>query len=117
MSTGSSNNIQLLSPPHISLDDFAGRQRAEANEEDSPKSLLDISMLVSKEVGDRVRIYRKLAGLSQAELAKSANVTQVQVSRLEREPEKTRLAVFIRVSNALNKSLADLVEDIPVDLE
>jgi transcriptional regulator with XRE-family HTH domain len=61
-----------------------------------------------------VRVYRKLRKLSQEELGALANVTQVEISRLETTPAKTPLRVFSAVCAALGISVADLLEDAPI---
>lgn len=78
-----------------------------------------LSDLANPEVGDRLRAHRKLAGLSQDELAVMASdmivpariVTQSEISRLEISPGKCKLSLFVAVCKALSITLGDILEE------
>ena len=87
------------------------------DEEGRTTVFIDLLALGSPVVGARVRAYRKLAGLSQAELAAKAEIHPIEVSRLERRPDKAQLKTFVAVCRALERGLNDLLEDLPEPVE
>lgn len=62
-----------------------------------------------KRVGQRVRKLRTLAGLTQADLAESANLSPEFVSRVERGVKAPSLVILDRVARALGVTLAELL--------
>lgn len=57
---------------------------------------------VSKGLHERIKHYRKLAGINQFELAKKIGVTPAQVSRYERGLTEPRAPVLLKIANSLN---------------
>jgi transcriptional regulator with XRE-family HTH domain len=53
--------------------------------------------------------YRKMRGMTQAQLAELVGVEQPHISRIERGDEGPPLALFRRVAEALRVSLPDLL--------
>ena len=100
-------------------------QRSGGGEADSSveKGLVffTLSNLANSQVGARVRAFRKLAGMSQDDLANKASehllpenrLGQSDISRLETHPGKARLATFVAVCKALSLTLSDLLEESP----
>lgn len=58
-----------------------------------------------REIGDLVKQHRKVAGLSQAELAQVAGVGKTSVFDIEHGKQTIRLEVFLKVLAALNIEL------------
>lgn len=69
-------------------------------------SLQDIQGILSA----RIKVARKGLGLSQEGLADAADIDRTYVSQLERAMVNPSLAVLVRVANALNVTLCDLLE-------
>lgn len=66
----------------------------------------------SKNLGQRLRQFRKEAHLTQSELAKKVNITPTYLSIIERGVQLPRLETFIKLANVLCISANDLlVED------
>lgn len=88
----------------------------DANDEKHRKGqpvYVDLMALGEDIVGKRIAYYRKSLDLSQAEVARRAGISQMDVSRLESNPKNSRLRTFISVCEVLNKTLADILEDSP----
>lgn len=64
---------------------------------------------VERKLGRSVASYRKLAGLTQEQLAESVGVTSETISRLERGIAIPSLARIDDIARALGIELADLV--------
>lgn len=64
---------------------------------------------VERKLGRNVASYRKLAGLTQEQLAESVGVTSETISRLERGIAIPSLARIDDIARALGVELADLV--------
>lgn len=71
-------------------------------------------LLDAKALGDRVREVRQGAGLTQAQLAETAGITDETVSRLERGAYEPALSTMIAVAEALDVDPFDLVRGEPV---
>lgn len=69
-------------------------------------SLQNIQRILSA----RVKVTRKKMGLSQEALADAADIDRTYVSQLERALVNPSLAVLVRVANALDVSVCDLLE-------
>lgn len=76
-------------------------------------SFFNLSTFDNREVGDRIRAYRKLAGFSQADLAKQVGLTQPEISRLERQPSQVKIRTLDAVCRVLGITFGDLIEDTP----
>ncbi len=68
-----------------------------------------MSSEVEKKLGQNVASYRKLAGLTQEQLAERVGVTPETISRLERGVAIPSLARIDDVAQALGVDLGDLV--------
>lgn len=62
-------------------------------------------------IGRRIRAYRLERKLSQEMLSEKADVTPAHFSHIERGNTKPSLPTLIRIANALNVSLDDLLCD------
>jgi len=62
-------------------------------------------------VGQKVRAYRKQAGLSQEKLAEKANLSYKYLGEVERGQVNVSLDSLMRIAKALKVRLRDLVHD------
>lgn len=62
-------------------------------------------------IGQRIRQYRLARNLSQEVLSERADVTPAHFSHIERGNTKPSLPTLIRIANALNVSIDDLLCD------
>lgn len=69
----------------------------------------DAAMDVRRRVGLNVQRLRRLAGLSQEELAHRANVHQTYLSGVENGLRNPSIAVLDRIATALGADIEDLV--------
>lgn len=67
---------------------------------------------LAERFGENLKAYRKKSGLSQEELANSAEVHRTQVSQLERAKHLPRLDTFVKLVGALGLSPEDLLEGL-----
>ncbi len=58
--------------------------------------------------GDNLRMYRKLAGLSQEKLAEKADLHPVYISAVERGVKTISLDALHRIAKAVNVQVTDL---------
>jgi transcriptional regulator with XRE-family HTH domain len=68
----------------------------------------------SKTVGQRVRTYRKRAGLSQEELAEKAGLHSTYISIVERGEKNVTLRIVYQISAALGVPLDELFANIRI---
>jgi transcriptional regulator with XRE-family HTH domain len=61
-----------------------------------------------KKLGETVRHYRRLAGLSQEKLAEKAELSTVFISHVERAVENISVDALARIAKALGVTLRDL---------
>ena len=54
-----------------------------------------------RESGSHIQVWRKLRGLTQAQLAERAGVARRTVSRMERGDGEVRFEIFLRIVHAL----------------
>lgn len=73
-------------------------------EQDIKKNLSSLN----REVGDRIRHFRKLKGLNQTELAASLDITFQQLQKYENGVNRISFASAIRLAQALKVDLVDL---------
>jgi transcriptional regulator with XRE-family HTH domain len=59
-------------------------------------------------VGARIRLFRKLRGLSQQALAESAGVTFQQIQKYERGANRVSASMLARIAGALRTPIAEL---------
>ena len=62
-----------------------------------------------QEFGRRVRYYRKLQALTQEQLGEKANVGYKYIGEIERGRKRASIIILLRLSQALQISLADLI--------
>ncbi len=60
-------------------------------------------------IGSNVKRFRELNNLTQAELARRVNVSQVMINRIEHNTKMPSLVLIIDIANVLNCTLDDLV--------
>lgn len=66
-------------------------------------------MLNLKEIGNRIKKYRKQKGFTQAQLAEIIDISTIHMSHLETGSVATSLECMIKVCNALEVSPDDLL--------
>lgn len=64
------------------------------------------------QIGEAIRKYRKLAGISQEQLAERADFHPVYIGELERGEEAASVVALVKIAKALKVKLRDLVEDV-----
>jgi transcriptional regulator with XRE-family HTH domain len=64
-------------------------------------------------VGERIRFYRKIAGLRQTELARTLGVSKAAVCMWEKNRFPPSLAALRRITTALGVTLRTFFGDIP----
>lgn len=62
-------------------------------------------------IGERIKNARTGAGMSQAELADKAGLSQSMISRIEQGQRDTPLSTFRRIAEALGLDPAALLQD------
>lgn len=62
-------------------------------------------------LGDRIKQYRKMRGLSQEELAEITNSSKNHIGYVETAKRSVSLVMLVRIANALNVSVEDLLFD------
>lgn len=71
----------------------------------------------SKNLGQRLRRFRKEAHLTQSELAQKIGITPTYLSIIERGVQLPRLETFIKLANILRVSANDLLFDHAADFK
>lgn len=61
------------------------------------------------DVGEKIKKVRKLAGLTQSELAKKINMSQSYIADIERDRQNPSLSALQMIANALNVDIAEFV--------
>jgi transcriptional regulator with XRE-family HTH domain len=59
-------------------------------------------------VGARIRLLRKMRGLSQQSLAEAAGVTFQQIQKYERGTNRVSASMLVKIAHALNAPVAEL---------
>lgn len=62
-------------------------------------------------IGQKIRKFRKVRGLSQEELAERINISTTHMSHIETGNTKLSLSVFVDIANALEIRTDDLLDD------
>lgn len=62
-------------------------------------------------IGDRIRKFRTASGMTQASLSELSKVEPSNISHIERGATKVSLPTLLKIANALQVSLDDLVYD------
>jgi len=68
-----------------------------------------ITVIDCESIGARVKYHRVRVNMSQEELAYRANISRVQIGRLERGERQPSLEALINIANALNVTADDLL--------
>ena len=63
------------------------------------------------EIGQRIRKYRKIKGLSQEQLAEAVDISVTHLSHIETGNTKLSLPVFVEITKALEIQANDLLAD------
>lgn len=66
-------------------------------------------------VGARIRLFRKLQGLSQQALAESAGVTFQQIQKYERGANRVSASMLARMASALSTPVSELFGEVGRD--
>lgn len=69
-------------------------------------------MSIATEIGKRIRFYRKQKNLSQEQLAEICNFHPTYIGQLERGEKNATLESIHKVTQGLNISLSQLLENI-----
>lgn len=72
-------------------------------------------MIMAKEVGERLRMYRSQKGWSQEKLAEMAGLHHTYIGQLERGEKNATLESISKVAFALGVPLSQLFENISLD--
>ena len=65
-----------------------------------------------KEIGKRIRQYRKANNLSQTQLAEQINISVVYMSHIETANTKVSLPIIVRIAEALHVHIDELSSEI-----
>ena len=65
-----------------------------------------------KVIGEAIRKHRKLARLSQEQLAEKSDFHPVYIGEVERGEEAASVLALVKIAKALGVRLRDLVEDV-----
>jgi transcriptional regulator with XRE-family HTH domain len=65
-----------------------------------------------RKLGDKIRHYRKLSGLTQEQLAEKADLHHNFIGELERGNMETSLTSLLKIAKALDIRVRDLVEEL-----
>jgi len=68
---------------------------------------------VRHNVGRRIRRWRRLSALTQAELAETVGVTQATLSHYETGKRDVSVSILLRIAGALDVSVQDLTGTPP----
>ena len=76
---------------------------------DSKTNWVDADDLALDLAADRIAKARKAAGLTQKQLADKLGLPQSQISRIERNPDRTTVRTLRRLAQALNVDVSKLL--------
>lgn len=77
--------------------------------EDPNTEWFDADEVLLKFAGNEIAEARKAAGLTQTQLAKRLKVPQSQISRIERNPDRTTIRTLKKIAKALNVDVSALI--------
>lgn len=63
-------------------------------------------------IGEKIKKYRKAAGLTQKELGEKLSISQQQIAQYENGTRKPKIETLSRISNSLNIDLITLTENV-----
>lgn len=61
--------------------------------------------------GEKLKYYRQLREMSQAELSRATNIPQTTISDLERNKYLPNIDVFVVITKALHVAMQEFLED------
>ena len=73
---------------------------------------MPLKPLHRRKLGDKIRHYRKRAGLTQEQLAEKADLHHNFIGEVERGNMETSLTSLLKIAKALKIKVRDLVGDI-----
>ena len=65
---------------------------------------------ILKKIGSRIKEIRELKNISQQDLAASCNFEKANMSRIEAGRTNFTISTLLKISSALNTTIADLVD-------
>lgn len=71
-------------------------------------------MSITRELGQRIRFYRKKMKLSQEQFAEMCDLHPTYIGQIERGEKNATIESIYKISSALNVSLEDLFNNIEV---
>lgn len=77
--------------------------------EDKEAKWIDADDFVAEVVAERLIDARKKAGLTQGQLATKLKMPQSQISRIERNPDRTTVRTLKKIAKALGVDVAKLI--------
>ena len=112
------SRVELPNPYEMILETVGGEQveipwdfaRHYCDESYRP-TIEAIAMRGRQTLGERVRRFRKSAGLTQEELAHAANMGRVTLVRIERGEQSPRYKTLAALAHALGKGVSELLVD------
>lgn len=90
-------------------DDASSDDANSGVDDDKSTRLLDPLMV---EIGERIRAYRVVSGITQAELADAIGLSRSSIANIERGRQGTTIVAFINIAQQLNTPPISL---LPVD--
>jgi ribosome-binding protein aMBF1 (putative translation factor) len=84
-------------------------EAANQNADDADTEWVDADDLALGLAADRISRARKAAGLTQKQLADKLGIPQSQISRIERNPDRTTVRTLKRIAQALRVDVSKLV--------
>lgn len=66
-------------------------------------------------IGESIKKHRKLAGLTQAQLAEKLGVTQQNIAMFETDKTNIKLTTLSKIAKALDTPVADLLESAALE--
>ncbi len=94
----------------MELELIAERERTGVDPFDDPNvEWIDIEDFAAQLAADRLVKARKAKGLTQKKLAEKLGVPQSQISRIERNPDRTTIRTLKRIAKALGVDVSALV--------
>ncbi len=84
-------------------------QSAAAKLEDETTEWVDADQLARELAGQRIAKARKSAGLTQTQLGRKLRLPQSQISRIERNPDRTTVRTLKRIARALGVDVSALI--------
>lgn len=68
-----------------------------------------------KYIGKKIKEYRIIKGMTQAELAEKVDIGTKQISRIEVAEFYPSLSTFLKIVETLNIDISDFISNVPVE--